>query len=98
LGVYYFFWAPKMFACVRGHLSVGGCRFHGEVEPGELFKLAITNLLLLVLTLGLGIPWVLARTLRFFVSRLALENPSRLDAANQAGRPKVAAGEAMGDA
>ncbi len=98
-GIYYYFWQPKMFAFVRGHLSVGGCRFHGEVTPGDLFKLTITNLLLIVFTLGLGTAWVIPRTLRFYVSRLALENPSRLDASLQAGRSKVAAaGEAMGDA
>lgn len=99
LGVYYFFWAPKMFAFVRRHLSVGGCRFHGDFTPGELFKLTFTNLLIMVFTLGLGAAWVMTRSMRFFVARLELENPSKLEAALQVGRRKVGvAGEALGDA
>lgn len=99
LGVYYFFWAPKMFAFVRKHLSVGGCRFHGDYTPGELFMLTLTNALIMAFTLGLGVAWVMTRTMRFFVARLELENPSRLEAALQVGRQKVGVtGEAMGDA
>lgn len=98
-GVYYFFWLPKWFAFVRGHLSVGGCRFHGDIKPSEYFKLTVTNLLLMVCTLGLGTAWVITRTMRFFVTRLTLENPSRLEASLQVGRSKVTAGgEALGDA
>lgn len=99
LGVYYFFWLPKWWAFVRGHLSVGGCRFHGDIKPSELFILTLTNLLLIVGTLGLGTAWVMTRSMRFFLTRLALENPSRLEASLQVGRQKVTAGgEAMGDA
>ena len=54
-GIYFYFWMPKWFAFVRGHLSVGGCRFHGEVKPGELFRLMATNFLIVIFTLGLGI-------------------------------------------
>lgn len=97
-GVYYFFWLPKWFAFVRGHLSVGGCRFHGDLRPGELFRLTITNLLMMALTFGLATPWALVRSIRFFLARLTLENPSRLEAALQGSRQKVGAlGEAVGD-
>ena len=99
LGVYYFFWVPKWFAFVRGHLSVGGCRFHGEIKPGEFFWLTVSNLLLVAFTFGLATPWALVRALRFFMSRLSLENPSRLEAALQDRREKVGAhGEAIADA
>jgi uncharacterized membrane protein YjgN (DUF898 family) len=98
-GVYYFFWLPKWFAFVRGHLSVGGCRFHGEIKAGELFMITLTNLLLIVFTLGLAAPWAMVRALRFFMTRLTLENPSRLEAALQDRRQKVGAnGEAIADA
>lgn len=98
-GVYYFFWMPKWFAFVQSHLSVGGCRFHGNIKPGELFKLTFTNLLLMVFTLGFGAGWVITRSMRFFLTRMALENPSRLESSLQVARQKVGVtGEAMGDA
>jgi uncharacterized membrane protein YjgN (DUF898 family) len=98
-GIYYFFWMPKRFAFILDHLSVGGCRFRGSLKPGELFGLTLTNILILIGTLGIGAAWVLTRTLRFYVSRVALENPDRLETALQARRQKVGvAGEALGDA
>jgi uncharacterized membrane protein YjgN (DUF898 family) len=99
LGVYYFFWMPRWFAFVQSHLSVGGSRFHGEIKPGELFKLAFTNLLLMVFTLGLGSAWVITRSMRFFLARMALRNPALLETSLQASRQKIGVtGEAMGDA
>jgi uncharacterized membrane protein YjgN (DUF898 family) len=98
-GIYYFFWFPKRFAFLLDHLSVGECRFRGSIKPGEFFMLTVTNLLILGCTLGLGAAWVVTRTMRFFISRVELETPSRLDWAMQAPRGKVGVtGEAVGDA
>jgi uncharacterized membrane protein YjgN (DUF898 family) len=99
LGVYYFFWMPKRFAFILDHLSLGESRFRGAIRPGEFFALVVTNVLILFCTLGFGAAWVLTRTLRFFVSRVELENPSRLEEALQVGRAKAGvAGEALGNA
>jgi uncharacterized membrane protein YjgN (DUF898 family) len=99
LGVYYFFWLPKRFAFLLDHLSVGGCRFRGEIKAGETFVLALTNILLVFFTLGLGSAWAVTRSMRFFISRVELENPSRLEAALQVGRQKAGVtGEALGNA
>ena len=98
-GVYYFFWVPKRFAFNLDHLSVGGSRFRGEIKAGEFFGLTVTNLLILIFTLGLGTAWVVTRSMRFFISRMELENPSRLEQALQTYRAKAGvAGEALGDA
>ena len=99
LGVYYFFWYPRYFAYVRGHLSLEGHRFHGDVKPGEFFWLAFTNLLLIMVTVGIGTPWVIVRTMRFYLERLSLENPELLESALQVKGQKTAAGaEALADA
>lgn len=99
LGIYYFFWFPKRFAFILDHLSVGGCRFRGEIKPGETFALVFTNLLIVACTFGLGSAWVVTRSMRFFISRIELENPSRLEAALQVGRQKAGVtGEALGNA
>jgi uncharacterized membrane protein YjgN (DUF898 family) len=98
LGVYYFFWYPRMFAYVRNHLTLGGQRFHGDIRPGPFAGLMLTNLLIVVLTFGLGMPWVVVRTLDFFLRHLSLENPEQLEAALQEGSEKVpAGGEALAD-
>ncbi len=99
LGIYYFFWMPKRFAFILDHLTLAGSRFRGEIKPGELFMLTLTNALLVACTLGIGTAWAVTRTMRFFVSRVALEEVDRLEGALQLRRPKVGvAGEAMGDA
>jgi uncharacterized membrane protein YjgN (DUF898 family) len=98
-GIYYFFWYPKMFAFIRGHLSVGGNRFQGEIKPEDFFLLMITNMLLAGCTLGIALPWVMVRTMRFFLVRLELENPEMLETALQAVTQKGSAGgEALADA
>jgi uncharacterized membrane protein YjgN (DUF898 family) len=99
LGVYYFFWYPRYFAYVRGHMSLGGNRFQGEIKPGEFAGLFFTNLLLAAVTFGIGMPWIVVRTLNFFLGKLELENAALLDTAISAGLQKTAAGaEAMADA
>lgn len=99
LGIYYFFWYPKMFAFVRGHLSVGGSRFQGEIKPGEFFGLTLTNMLLVVVTFGIAAPWVIVRTIRFFLERLELENPELLEAALQVSPQRGSTGgEGVADA
>lgn len=98
-GIYYFFWVPKWWAFVRGHLSVGGCRFRGDIKPEAFFLLTITNMLLVMCTLGIGAAWAMTRTMKFFLTRLSLEHPSRLEDSIQIARQKVAAGgEAIADA
>ena len=98
-GIYYFFWYPKMYAFIRSHLSVGGNRFQGEIKPEEFFLLTVTNLLLAFFTLGIALPWVMVRTMRFYLERLELENPQLLETALQAGPQKGSAGgEALADA
>lgn len=98
-GVYYFFWYPKMFAFVRGHLSLEGNRFQGEVKPGEFFVLTLTNILLIFCTIGIATPWAIVRTMRFYLERLELENPELLEAALQVAPQKGSTGgEAIADA
>jgi uncharacterized membrane protein YjgN (DUF898 family) len=99
LGVYYFFWYPKMFAFIRGHLTLGGNRFQGEIKPGEFFMLTLSNLALTVCTFGIALPWVIVRTMRFYVTRMELENPEALEAAMKVEAQRGSAGgEAMADA
>ncbi len=54
------------------HTSFQAAHFRSTVTAGKLLWLWVSNLLLIVVTLGLAIPWVLARNVRFNLVNIAL--------------------------
>ncbi|HEX9246007.1 MAG TPA: YjgN family protein [bacterium] len=80
------------------HTSFAGARFRSTVFAGRLFWLTYTNQLLFGVTLGLALPWVLTRNLRFLFANVSLEGPLNLAAIQQDARAASAAGGALGDA
>ena len=71
-GLYWFWFAAERVRYLREHTTVGGVRFDSRMTGGGLLGLAVTNILLIVFTMGLAIPWVLVRTLRFECENLVL--------------------------
>ena len=65
-------------------LMLDQARFRLAVRTGPLLGLSLTNVLLLVFTLGFAAPFVQARTIRFMVDRLSAEGEAQLEAARQA--------------
>lgn len=55
----------------------GGLRFAGRHTARGLIHLYVANLLLIVLTLGLYIPWARVRSLRYWLDNLAVIGPAR---------------------
>lgn len=55
----------------------GGLRFAGRHTARGLIRLYVSNLLLIVLTLGLYIPWARVRTARYWLDNLAVIGPAR---------------------
>lgn len=92
--------APYHAAVLRtiaASIRLGDARFTLKVKAGELIVLTLTNILLLIVTLGFLTPVVSARTAKFLVSRLLSEGEAPLSAALQAPRgPKT--GEGLADA
>jgi uncharacterized membrane protein YjgN (DUF898 family) len=87
LGIYYFWWYPRVYGYFVDHLYVEDSRVQTSmISPGELFKLHAGNFALAVFTLGLGTPFVAVRTAHFFVSRICLEGQLDLDDAVQSYR------------
>lgn len=69
-----------------------------EVEAGDLFRLWVPNLLLLVVTLGLAFPWVVVRNMNFFCTQVVLPDGLDLDNLDQGAVTEGSAlGEALGD-
>ncbi|MGD9743604.1 MAG: YjgN family protein [Dongiaceae bacterium] len=66
---------------VAARLEVAGLRFRSDITAGGLIGLYIGNMLIVVFTLGLGLPIALHRSLRFFTGRygiLGRLDPDRL--------------------
>lgn len=80
-----FFFAVVLINTMAFNLSIGHMRlderhfFESKVSVLPVLWIGFTNLLLLVVTLGLFYPWALVRLRRYMTSRLALLAASDLD-------------------
>lgn len=98
LVVLWFWYAAYRNRYYWAHTSFGGTRFRSTIFAARLMWLTLTNLLLTLVTLGLALPWVVTRTLRFFFANVSLEGPVDLAAIQQDAQAASAAGGALGDA
>ena len=73
--------------------------FNSTLTPWSLFKLNLTNTLIVIFTLGLGYPWVAVRSARYYASRTEALAMGGLDGFVAAeGSDVTAMGEEIGDA
>jgi uncharacterized membrane protein YjgN (DUF898 family) len=98
LGLIWFEYAAFRNRYYWGHTSFAGARFRSSVTAARLMGLTLTNLLLAGVTLGLALPWVLIRTLRFIFANVSLEGPVDLAAIQQDAQAASPTGGALGDA
>jgi uncharacterized membrane protein YjgN (DUF898 family) len=75
-----------------------GAQFHIEATAGSVVWLALGNILLLVLTLGIAWPYMNQRLVRFVVDRLRLEGQIDVDRIRQSQAPLLKRGEGLADA
>lgn len=61
-----------MFRTIASNLQLAELRFASDVTAGRYISLWIGNVLLVVLTLGLGFPIAIHRSLRFFADRVII--------------------------
>jgi uncharacterized membrane protein YjgN (DUF898 family) len=61
-----------MFRTIANNLQLAELRFSSEVTAWSYIKLWIGNVLLVVLTFGLGLPIVVHRSIRFFCDRVTI--------------------------
>ncbi len=72
-----------------------GAPFTLRASAWSVIVLAVINLLLLVLTLGIARPFIVQRTVRFFISRLSLEGKIDVDRIRQSEAKMLKRGEGM---
>lgn len=93
-------WAPYHAALLRSiaaGVTVDNANFRLDVHALSLWWLTVSNLFLLLITLGFLMPWVQARTARYLISRLKSDGTARLNLAQQAERGP-GSGEGLADA
>ncbi|USQ97620.1 YjgN family protein [Caulobacter sp. RL271] len=82
---------------IGASIRIGEARLRLDVKGGELLGLTISNILIVLLSLGFLQPVAMARTVKFLISRLSAEGTVALAEAHQAPRgPKT--GEGLADA
>ena len=79
---------------VADHTRLGTLQFGSDITFGRLFVLRLTNLLILIVTLGFGMPIVLHRSARFLSKRLQMRGVLDVNAVRQSDRrvPRFAEG------
>ena len=77
IGNWFWFQATKQ-RYMWNHTTFGPARFHATMTGKGLFELKLTNLFLLIGTLGLAWPWVQTRNLQFLYYHLGLQGPLNL--------------------
>ncbi len=87
LGIYWFWWQKELFAYFVDNLALTKddeimlCK--SMATGGDFAKLIIVNLLLIIFTLGIAIPWVVTRTLAFVMDHIALDGIINFDQLRQ---------------
>lgn len=83
-----------MFRTIANNLQLAELRFSSEVTAWRYISLWIGNILIVVLTLGIGIPIAVQRSVRFFVDRVTIHGELDVDRLQQTSleRPKFGEG------
>ncbi len=75
-----------------------GSQFKLNVTAGSLIWLTIVNLIIILLTVGIGTPFVQRRLVKFVIDRLELEGAIDIDRIRQSQVPLESRGEGLADA
>jgi uncharacterized membrane protein YjgN (DUF898 family) len=87
-------YTAALFRAVANNLQLAELRFSSEVTAWSYISLWLGNILIVVLTLGIGFPIAVHRSIRFFVDRVAIHGELDVDRLQQTSleRPKFGEG------
>lgn len=81
LGIYYFWYRKEYLNYLINYTYIeqNGNKIHlkGNISGTDFLGLSIVNFLLTICTLGIAIPWVITRTMRFIIKNI--EIPQQID-------------------
>lgn len=102
LGIYYF-WYKAQLSCFRathtwlGSPTLGAARGHLNLQGSEYFGFMLVNIIGIICTLGLAIPWVIAYNMAFMLRRFAFVGQLDFDEIQQVESFGSAAADGMAD-
>ncbi|HBF10072.1 MAG TPA: hypothetical protein DHW71_02875 [Gammaproteobacteria bacterium] len=85
LGLYITFFAVKNIFALQlkkimfDHLNIKSFRFKADYQDSPFLKIAASNFILTLLTLGFYFPWAKVRTMAYFTDHLEIRGDSSLD-------------------
>lgn len=79
------------------HTAFGTARFASTMTMGKLLGFSLANLLLLIVTLGLAFPWIVARNVRFNLANVSLQGPLDLPSIIQDAQAAGATAASLAD-
>lgn len=95
--VAYFWYLAYRHRYFWSHTSFGPANFRSTMTASKLLWQSFSNLLLLVLTVGLALPWVMVRNIRFALNNIALIGSVDLKSIVQEAQAAGATVESMAD-
>lgn len=91
------FYTAREMAIFAGYTSIDQARIRLHATAGSLIWLAIGNLLIWLLTLGIATPYVHQRLVRYLCDRLEFEGTVDVDRILQSQAPVTSMGEGLAD-
>ncbi len=87
-------YTAALFRAIANNLQLAELRFSSEVTAWSYISLWFGNILIVVLTLGIGFPIAVHRSIRFFVDRVTIHGEVDVDRLQQSSleRPKFGEG------
>lgn len=80
---------------ILGNVSIAGLKFNGTVRTWPMVGYVVVNLLILLLTVGLGFPWVLHRVMQFIVANVEVEGQVDAETVRQSQLAPPSTGEGL---
>jgi len=95
LGVYWVWYSAFKQRYFWNHTVMRGARFQSTVTGGTLLGLHLTNLLLVLFTLGLGAPWAIVRMHSYWCDNLSLVGTVDWASIQQRAQESTTVGEGL---
>jgi uncharacterized membrane protein YjgN (DUF898 family) len=91
-------YSAKELRTFANYTRFDGAQFRLDATAGSLIWLAIVNILIIILTLGIGTPFAQRRLVRYVVDRISLDGAIDIDRVRQSQVKLETRGEGLADA
>ncbi len=91
-------YTAKELRTFANYTRFDGAQFALNATTGSVIWLAVINLLIIILTFGIGTPFAMRRTVRFIIDRLSLSGAVEIDRIRQSTVAMESRGEGLADA